>query len=269
MRNTSHPVWITIGLLALSGCAALPVTAREPRANSKLEASLGVARVCETQGDAAKARQLYVKIAERYPKCADAHHRLGVMAGKDGNLDEATAHLNQAAQLKPNDSEILTDRSYVHYLAARFDEAESDARAALQASPKNNRAQVNLALTLGSKGEMDEAFSSFKAAVGESEAASNIGYLYAQRGDLENAKRWFTRAIEANRENRKAAEGLVQLHKAEQELIVARKTKSKATPTRSTPTKTTPVGTAEVGDLIQASAEVPAPAPRKLPKTAK
>ena len=89
MRASSHSIWITLGLVVLSGCNALPVTAREPSSNRKLEEGVSMARLCESQGNPAMARNLYTKIAQQFPKCADPHHRLGVMAGKDGNLEEA------------------------------------------------------------------------------------------------------------------------------------------------------------------------------------
>lgn len=254
MRTSSHSIWTTLGLIVLSGCTALPVTAREPAGVKRLETSLGIARLCETQGDTEKARQLYTKISEQFPKCPDTHHRLGVMAGKDGNLDEATAHFDKAVQLRPNDTEILTDRSYVHYLATRYDQAEADARAALRLSSKNKRAAVNLALTLGSTGRMDEAYQAFKAAVGESEAASNIAYLHAQQGDIEKAKAWYARALEHDRENRRAAEALVQLHKVERQAILAAR---RAQSTKAVASET------KQSEIIQTSAQSPAPPRRK------
>jgi Flp pilus assembly protein TadD len=174
---------------------------------------LAMARLSERRGQAEQAEHLYREVIERSPQTPLAYHRLGVMCAKQGRFDEAEACFSRAIALSPTDPELLSDAGYFYYLADKPSLAEEYLRRALQQSPNDRRASNNLAIVLGEQGRYEQSLAMFRRAGSESQAQTNIAYMYAQRGELDRAAAHWSRSLTLDAKMRPAAQALVQVAK--------------------------------------------------------
>ena len=97
-------------------------------------------------------------------------------------------------------------------LQDRLEDAERELRDATTLDPQYKAAQVNLGLVLGQQERLEESFATFRDAVGEAQAYSNMAYVQAQRNEFQQAEALYGKALSTNPELRSAAHALVQLH---------------------------------------------------------
>ena len=92
-----------------------------------------------------------------------------------------------------------------------MEQAESLLREAYHHAPQDEQVINNLALAVGYRGGYDESFRLFRRIMTEAEANTNLGYIYAQRGEGQMAVKHYSRALDLDPELRSAAEALAQL----------------------------------------------------------
>jgi len=172
---------------------------------------LSVAQLSEQGGQLDQAESLYKAAAEREPENPRPYQRLGVMRAKEGKFEEADEYLTQALLRKPDDPEILGDLGYSYYLQSRLDEAEQAFRRALEQKPRDATLLNNLAMVLGEKRCDDECMALLRQAGNEKQAYTNMGFIFAQRGDVAGAKACYSRALTLDQSLRPAAEAMIQL----------------------------------------------------------
>ena len=168
----------------------------------EIEALLSQTVAAFSDADLAKADSLAQALLKMAPQLADAHHMLGLIARRQGRIDEACNHYAQAAELAdtaPARSVVLGNWGNALLAAERSHEAENKLRQALQANPDNHQAAValgdalrrqalpiesekvlreviarhpdqadawiNLAATLQAQGKLDEAADANRAAI--------------------------------------------------------------------------------------------------------
>lgn len=198
-------------IACLSGCALSKGTYFGRKSDQTLDRSISIARLTERHGNVQQARTMYTRIASEHPDNAMAHHRLGVLAGKAGNYQEAMQHLNRARQVGGDTPDLLCDIGYLHYLQNEHAAAESFLRAAITADPHHKRAQNTLGMVLAEDGRFNEALASFRRAVSEAEALSNLAYVQVQLGEFEQAEANYHRALSLDQSLKPAAEGLMTI----------------------------------------------------------
>ncbi len=169
------------------------------------------ARMAEQKGDMMRASAAYEELLQKNPQKAEVHHRLGVLCQKSGRAEEAVQHLSQAHQLAPMDIEVLCDLGYIHYLQNRPKEAITTLQKAQQINPGHQRTQANLAVALIAMDQVPSAVALLRQNMGEAPAATMVGFALAQRGELDQARKYFTQALDADATNQPAAEALVQI----------------------------------------------------------
>ena len=197
----------------LSGCAAAPdLVDRLPSfGRDRYREQVLAARMAEQSGELLRARKSYEELLQKNPDKVDLHHRLGVLCQKSGDEAAAINYLKKAHELSPTNVEVLCDLGYSHYLQGRADEAVAVYRQAQQINPSHARTQSNLGIALIDVGEVSAAMTTLRQSMSESDAASTVGFALAQKGDLLQARDYFTRALDADPNSQKAAEALVQL----------------------------------------------------------
>ena len=97
--------------------AARLVVSGQPRTNFNpapalpiLEANLlGMARQFEQLGKGQEAGSLYGQLLVHNPNHPEAHHRLGVIAAANGDLDRGISHFNSALNCGPPSAQLLSD----------------------------------------------------------------------------------------------------------------------------------------------------------------
>lgn len=211
MRTSVRTMLLMFPLAAsMMGCAAggRSFFAMEKKS---FNTELSMARMCEKQNQSPRAREIYEGVLKADKKCVEAHHRLGLLAGKNGEFEEAAQHFDEALKHDPKNIEILLDKGYVQYLQDDLPGAEATVREVLTQVPKHQRAHVNLGMILARQENYSEAREEFRSVLSESEACSNLGFAMLQAGRVDEAKAELSRALSLDPKNRKASESLVQL----------------------------------------------------------
>jgi Flp pilus assembly protein TadD len=186
----------------------------DPKAD-KLEGQFALARLCESRGEAKQAEQYYTALLKKAPKDARIHHRLGVLAMKKGDFARAEERFQAAKSLAPPSAEMLCDIGYCNYLQQKLTEAESAIEESLKLEPTNATALNNLALVRGRQRRYQEALELFKRTNKEAESYANMGYVFAQNGETEQAKQMYLRALTLDNKMKAAAEAILQIDRRE------------------------------------------------------
>ena len=208
-----------------------------------LARQLALARLSERHGQMDQASKIYHKVLTQNPKHLVAHHRLGVVETRQGQLESALQHFTVAAQMQPPSSELLSDMGYAHYLANNLSEAEPLLRRAVQLDAGNKAACNNLGLVLGEQGHLDQSLALFRQAGDEASAYANLGYLQSQMGMLDEAEASFHKALDRDPDLKAAAEALLQVaahRKAIQAHVARSNANSQAAPAGQVQTAAAP-----------------------------
>ncbi len=198
--------------LCLTACAAFPqreLSLAGTAADSDMR--LASARSREQQGDQEQAKRLYQELLAQDPKNPVAYHRLGILAVRQGSLNEGLEHLERARTLAPNNAEVLADIGYTLYLQGRLEESAGALRNALNLDPDNKRSLNNLGLVLGKQGRTQDARGVFRQMGSEAESLAKMGYIHAQMGNLDEAQESYSKALDEDSELTVAAEALLQI----------------------------------------------------------
>jgi Flp pilus assembly protein TadD len=219
LRRPAARRLLTLFLCALPlGCGSFIASRPTPATRTPIDAcelKYGIARMAERYGSLDKARSSYLQILEEHPNHRESLHRLGVVSLKLELLDEAIEYLQQAVAVGPETSELLGDLGYVQLLAGDLPAARATMLRALEINPTDERLINNLALVLGYEGRLGDSLELFRRVGSEAESLSNIGIILTQSGQLEEAERYFHRAILLDPELKAAARGLMELQGVE------------------------------------------------------
>ncbi len=200
--------------VALSGCALTSTLPELPTAENlarKEKQTISLAQLAEQRGQDADAKHIYEELIKKNPKHQLAHHRLGVMAAKNGKYTEADEHFFQAYEIGPKSPQLLSDMGYRLFLENRLPDAEKMYREALAIEPKHPTANNNLGLVLGQQGRSDEALQCFLRVNSEAQAHCSLGYVLTQIARIDEAKFHFNQALSHDPNLRPAANGLLYL----------------------------------------------------------
>lgn len=172
---------------------------------------ISLARLSERNGSYPTAKKIYQHILQQEPDNQLALHRMGVIAGREGQYDESVAYLTQAMNAGEPTGEILSDLGYVYYLQDSTEQAKITLEQALAKDPDHKAARSNLAIVYAEMGEYDIALKHFRDVSSEAEALSNLAYIQSQRGDIALAEQNYMRALDIDNKLRPAAEALIQI----------------------------------------------------------
>ena len=218
--------WFSLPVLFCMGCASLPnsipgwgsTAAGSTAAPTAFESSFSVARAYEAQGNYRQAKEIYTKLIADGPQDHRLQHRLGVLAVRDGRLNEAISHFDAALKTAPEDAELLTDLGYTFYLQGKYDEAELRLKSVVAMAPDNKRASNNLGMVLAKTGRSSEAYRAFRKVGTDAEAHSNLAYVYANNGQIDLAEKHYSRALDYDDTLSQASDALMQLDEVRRDL---------------------------------------------------
>jgi len=91
------------------------------------------------------------------PNLAEGWYQLGLLAGQQGNWQEAIQNWKKAITLKPDHAQALFFLGTRYLESGELAEAESAFRGSLAADPNNMKTEYDLALVLNKLGKPDEA----------------------------------------------------------------------------------------------------------------
>ena len=211
--------WLLMVSTALTGCATMRPKSLMPswvETSDKVDAKLAYAQLCERHGQVKEATSIYEALVKgrNQEGRQSAMHRLAVMAAKRGDFERADEYFKMASAAGDITAELLNDLGYCYYLQDRFDEAIACYNGALEKNPDSKSALNNLGLAYGQQGKFDKAMIAFQRAGNDAHVHTNMAYVFAQQNQLDQSQKHYLKAISLDKDNRAAAEGLVQVASA-------------------------------------------------------
>jgi tetratricopeptide (TPR) repeat protein/peroxiredoxin len=153
---------------------------------SSAEALYGIGSVYLNQNENAVAREIFertVKLQANYPDTLpDAWNNLGVIATREGRIDDAIQNFQQALRVSPHHLLTLDNLGNAYRLEKRWDEARSVIERALEIAPEDAEANYSLGMVFAQSGDNAKAYEHLQRALqarpAYPEALNNLGVLY-------------------------------------------------------------------------------------------
>jgi Tfp pilus assembly protein PilF len=204
--------FLVVGVVCLSGAAGChsmeeakisppPATLEElppPVRNKKdlppeesAKVCLTTAREMDAAGNEAAATVLYEKARALDPRYKSVARRLAVLYDRQ----EMFAKAIEEHFMPGGGPNILNDMGYTHYNHGKFKDAEDFLKLALEAKPDNQRAWVNLGMTLGAQERYGESMDAFCKVMPEAQAHCNLAFLLTTQKHLDEAKQEYRMAL--------------------------------------------------------------------------
>jgi tetratricopeptide (TPR) repeat protein len=160
---------------------------------SSAEALYGIGSVYLNQNKNAAARETFertVKLSANYPDTLpDAWNNLGVIATREGRVDDSVPCFQEALRLNPHHLLSLDNLGNAYRSQKRWDEARKVLQRALEVAPQDPEANYSLAMVFAQTDDTAKAYEylqrALKARPVYPEALNNLGVLYlvTQRRD--------------------------------------------------------------------------------------
>jgi Flp pilus assembly protein TadD len=141
-----------------------------------------------------------------------AHDQVGTMRARQGRLDTALHHFQEAVRIHPRFIQAQNNLGLALARLGREEEALDHFREALRLNPRFAEGHYNLGIVLLGQGKATEAVEQLAAAVeldpAYGEAHNNLGIALARLGRNEEARLHFATAVQLNPENAEALNNL-------------------------------------------------------------
>ncbi|HTT65557.1 MAG TPA: FG-GAP-like repeat-containing protein [Bryobacteraceae bacterium] len=167
------------------------------------EAQYGLGSVYLKQEKTREARDSFartVKLTAGYPDTLpNAWNNLGLLAAREGHLDEAVGHFQEALRISPDYWIALENLGNAYRVQKRWSEARTTLEGALAARPDDPEANYNLAMVFAQTGDSGRGFEYLRKALqlrpGYPEALNNLGVLYLRTRRRDEAVAKFEECI--------------------------------------------------------------------------
>jgi len=160
----------------------------------------GVVLAHAETGNYAHAFQLCQEWIERQLDNPLPYQRAAYVLHKQGELSEALGYLDQALELKPEDSDLWLERAEVCEALGDLGQAVRSARQAVAADPQHAKAHVKLGHYLFQSGDPQSAQEAFSEAVSldpkDETTWYNLGTAWHRLGHRDRALESFQKAVE-------------------------------------------------------------------------
>ena len=142
------------------------------------------------------------------PKQAEYWRVLGLVRFDQERVPEAEEALRRALEIDPRDYEANNNLGFLLLSLGRQEEALTHLRAAISVRPDEPRARNNLGFALAALERDEEALDAFRTTGPEAEALARVGLACERRGDMDEARSWYRRALDADPRQPIAVEAL-------------------------------------------------------------
>lgn len=138
------------------------------------ELGLVQARALRQAGLVDDAESVLRELIRKHPRLAGAHDQLGVLLLDTKQFEPALASMQRAAQLAPDDAQILNNLGFAQLTAGQATAATQTLRQALQLDGANRQIRNNLGFALVAENRTDEALRVFRSGMPEPDARYNL-----------------------------------------------------------------------------------------------
>jgi tetratricopeptide (TPR) repeat protein len=153
---------------------------------SSAEALYGIGSVYLNQGKNAAARENFERAVKRpanYPDTLpDAWNNLGVIATREGRVDDSVQCFQRALRLNPHHLLALDNLGNAYRLQKHWDEARKVLERAVEVAPQDAEANYSLGMVFAQTDDNDKAYEYLRRALEARpvypEALNNLGVLY-------------------------------------------------------------------------------------------
>jgi len=150
-------------------------------------------------GELQKARDIYTKILESFPKQPDALHLYGLVCHQQGQHQEAIEYIHKAVEQVPNQPVLRNNLGDALREAGEYEEALTQLKIALKLRPDYAGAHQNLASVHSRLGDYDAALFHARKSVdidaGKPEAWFNLGLIQLDHVLLNESAGSFRKAL--------------------------------------------------------------------------
>jgi protein O-GlcNAc transferase len=145
-----------------------------------------------------EATKILAPAIEAHPQSPEFKNSEGLVALRQDNVKQGEVYFQHSLALKPDYTDALVNHAISLMLLKRSAEALPEFNQALQAEPKNLKAQSNLAKALFDLGHFTEACDAYARAIvlspGSPYLRTNRGLALEKAGRLDEAKKEFEEA---------------------------------------------------------------------------
>ncbi len=169
------------------------------KSRSRCEDLVAVGYAWEEMEDHREALKAFWKAISADERCAPAYRGSGFVLQKVGFKEKALEAYDIAAELEPDNPEVLADLGILQFNLGKLDDAEKTLARALVLNPNDPLARNTMAYIRFLHDDVDGAVADLEAAVEAmpnfASAHNNLAYLYLLRGQLDDARKSVGRAL--------------------------------------------------------------------------
>ena len=170
---------------------------------SSAEALYGIGSVYLKQDKASEAHDCFERAANLpsgYPETRpNAFNNLGLLATREGRIEEAIVHFQEALRASPDHLVALENLGNAYRQQKRWDEARTTLERALTVEPRDAAVSYSLAMVYAQTGDTDRAYQYLQQALklrpDYPEALNNMGVLYLRTSRRDEAVASFEECI--------------------------------------------------------------------------
>jgi TolB-like protein/DNA-binding winged helix-turn-helix (wHTH) protein/Tfp pilus assembly protein PilF len=168
--------------------------------------------------DSAGAENELVQALKLNPNAAVAHYAYGRVLADTGRFDEAQAQARQAIELDPLSIQYRKSVPYTLFLSRRYDEAIAEYKKLIVIAPEFPQTQRELGLAYEQKGMYEEAFSQLQKTYempenyGKTMLRADITHLYAVWGKRAEAEQMLAALIKQSEQSYVSAYDLAVIY---------------------------------------------------------
>ena len=160
-------------------------------------------QLAETQNLVDRAVQQYNLALKRDPNHRGALFRLGTIQAERKQFQDAVATWKRYVKVT-NSAEGYSNLGYCYELWGKRAEAEEAYKRGIARDPHSQPCRVNYGLMLARNGQTAEANAQLAAVLSPAEVQYNLGSVYEQLGQRDNARAAYTKALQLDPSMREA-----------------------------------------------------------------
>jgi tetratricopeptide (TPR) repeat protein len=166
---------------------------------TRTEASVPIGDRRGVAGGARRLEESFARVVQASSGCNDLNAAVGMLAFRDGRLEDAVAALGQAVAMDPENADLHYYHAAAFLGLGKYDEARSGFQRVLEIRPVFPEAHNDLGNLLAMSGRLDEALACYRQALQGrpefAEARHNLGVGLCRQGKFAEAESAFREAL--------------------------------------------------------------------------